>query len=62
MDKSTLIGFGSMLVGAILVVIGLLRIPVIPIVLIVIGGALGFGGYKIYENRRSDKPKDLNFG
>lgn len=62
MNKSILIGFGCMLVGAILVIIGLLRIPVISVILILIGGALGFTGYKIYENRRSDKPNDLNFG
>jgi len=51
-----------MLVGGALVVTGLLRIPVVPVVLILLGTALGFTGYKIYELRRSDKPNDLNYG
>ena len=51
-----------MLVGGALVVKGLTLIPGLPIVLILLGGALGFVGYRIYELRRSDKPNDLNFG
>ena len=61
-NKKLLIGVGCMLIGGSLVVTGLLRIPVVPIVLILMGGTLGFIGYKIYELRRSDIPNDLNFG
>ena len=62
MNKRILIGTACMLVGGALVVIGLLKIPIVPVVLILIGGALGFSGYKIYETRRSDKPQDLVYG
>ncbi len=49
MDKKMLIGIGGMLVGGVLVVGGLLQIPVLPVVLIVIGGALGYVGNKVYR-------------
>lgn len=61
-NKRLAIGTGCMLVGGALVVIGLLKIPIVPVVLVLVGGAIGFVGYKIYETRRSDKPNDLNFG
>ena len=60
--KVALIGIGAMLVGATLVVVGLLQIPVVPVVLILVGGAVGFVGYKIFENRKNAKPNDLYFG
>ncbi len=60
-NKRLLIGVGGMLVGAILVVAGLLRIPVVPVVLILMGGTIGFVCNGIYK-RRNDKPNDLNFG
>jgi hypothetical protein len=60
--KRTLVGLGAMLVGAILVVSGLLQIPVVPVVLILVGGVLGFIGYKIFENRGNTKPDDLVYG
>lgn len=62
MNKKVLIGTGRMLLGGILVVIGLLRIPVIPVVLILVGGALGFTGYRLFETRRSDRPDDMIYG
>lgn len=61
-NKRLLVGVGGMLVGGILVVAGLLRIPVVPVVLIILGGAVGFIGYKIYDLRGSDKPKGLEYG
>ena len=61
-NKRLLVGVGCMLVGATLVVTGLLRIPVVPIVLILMGGTIGFVGYKIYELRRGSIPSDLNLG
>ena len=61
-NKRLLVGIGCMLVGAVLVVTGLLGIPVVSVVKILIGGALGFVGYRIYERRRGGKPDDLNFG
>ena len=61
-NKRVLVGIGAMLLGGVLVVTGLLRIPVVPIVLILVGGAVGFGGYKIYETRRRGIPGDLELG
>ncbi len=61
-NKRLLIGLGSMLVGGVLVVVGLLKVPVVAAVLVLLGGTLGFVGYKIFENRRSDKPDDLVYG
>ena len=61
-NKRLLVGIGCMLVGGALVVTGLLRIPVLPIVLILIGGAVSFVGYTIFRSRRSDKPKGLEYG
>ena len=61
-NKRLLVGVGGMLVGGVLVVKGLTLIPGLPIVLILVGGALGFVGYKIFEKRGSNKPSDLNFG
>lgn len=61
-NKRLVVGVSCMLVGSALVVTGLLRIPVVPIVLILIGGAVGFVGYKIYELRRGSIPSDLNLG
>lgn len=60
--KVTLVGCGAMLVGAILVITGLLQIPVLPVTLILVGGALGFVGYKIFESRKNIKPDNLIFG
>ena len=51
LNKNLLIGLGCMLVGAALVIAGLSRLPAIPIVSIVMGGAVGFSGYKIFEKR-----------
>lgn len=61
-NKRLLVGVGCMLVGGALVVAGLLRIPVVPVVLVLVGGAVGFVGYKIFENRGSEVPKDLELG
>ena len=61
-NKRLLVGIGCMLVGGALVVTGLLRIPVIPVVLILIGGTLGFVGYRIFESKGTDIPRDLNLG
>ena len=61
-NKRVLIGVGCMLVGAALVVIGLLQIPILPVVLILVGVALGFTGYKIYETRRGGKPDGMEYG
>ncbi|MFX0084316.1 MAG: hypothetical protein ACFFAU_01480 [Candidatus Hodarchaeota archaeon] len=49
MDKNRLYGVGGMMVGGALVVTGLLQIPVLPVVLIVVGGAVGFIGYKFFN-------------
>lgn len=51
LNKNLLIGLGGMLIGGILVVKGLTMIPGLPIVLILVGGAIGFACYKIFENR-----------
>lgn len=59
--KRTLVAIGVMLVGGVLFVSGLLQIPVVPVVLILVGGALGFTGYKIFLSR-NNKPDDLIFG
>ena len=61
-NKRLAIGVGCMLVGGILVITGLLGIPVVSVVKVLIGGALGFVGYTIFEKRGSNKPDDLNFG
>ena len=61
-NKRLLVGIGCMLVGGALVVTGLLRIPVVPVVLIMIGGSIGFVGYKIFEARGGGIPSDLNLG
>jgi len=61
-NKRLLVGLGCMLVGGVLVVTGLLRVPVVPVVFILMGGSVGFVGYKIFESRRNDKPNDMNFG
>lgn len=61
-NKRLAIGVGCMLVGGALVITGLFRLPIVPIVLILIGGAVGFVGYKIYEARNGGKPNDMNFG
>lgn len=65
MDKKSkviLIGCGAMLLGGVLVVVGLLQIPIIPVVLILAGGGLGFLGYRVYKNKNNIKPEDLYFG
>lgn len=61
-NKKLAVGVGCMLVGGVLVVTGLLGIPVASVVKVLIGGAIGFVGYKVFESRRSNKPSDLNFG
>ena len=61
-NKRLLVGVGCMLVGGVLVITGLLGIPVASVVKVLLGGALGFVGYKIFEKRGSSKPNDLNFG
>lgn len=61
-NKRLLVGVVCMLTGGALVIIGLTQIPGLPIVLILVGGALGFVGYKIFKSRKSDKPNDLNYG
>lgn len=61
-NKRLLVGIGAMLVGGALFVTGLFRIPVVSIVLILMGGAIGFVGFYIYERRRGGKPNDLNYG
>lgn len=61
-NKRLLVGVGCMLVGGALFVTGLTQMPGLPIVLILIGGALGFVGYRIFESRRSDKPKGMEYG
>ena len=48
MDKNTLYGLAGMLVGGVIVVTGLLKIAVLPVLLILVGGAIGFAGYRIY--------------
>jgi len=62
MNKTFLIGLGCMLVGAISVVWGCLTIPVIAIVKIVVGGAVGFVGYKIFSSPEAKKPSGLDYG
>ena len=49
MDKNMLIGVGGMLVGGALVVVGLLKIAIVPVILILIGGAVGFTAYKVFK-------------
>ena len=61
-NKRLAVGVGAMLVGGALVVIGLLQIPPVPVILILIGGAIGFVGYKIFERRRGEIPSELNLG
>lgn len=61
-NKRLLIGVGCMLTGGALVITGLTQIPGLPIVLILVGGALGFVGYKIFEKRRGNIPSDLELG
>lgn len=61
-NKRLLVGVGCMLVGGALVVAGLARLPGLPIVLILMGGALGFIGYRIYEKRNGGKPKGMEYG
>lgn len=61
-NKRVIVGICCMLVGGILIVIGLVQIPIVARVLILIGGTVGFIGYRIYELRRNNRPKDLNFG
>jgi len=62
LGKRLLVGVGSMLVGAVLVVVGLIQIPVIAKVLILLGGTVGFVGYRIYEQRGKDKPDGMIYG
>lgn len=61
-NKRLAVGVGCMLVGGALVITGLVKLPVVPFLLILTGGAVGFIGYKIYELRKSGKPNDMNFG
>ena len=61
-NKRLLVGVGCMLVGGILVVTGLLGIPGASVVKILLGGAIGFVGYVIFEKRRGYIPSDLNLG
>ena len=64
-NKRLAIGGGCMLLGGILVVTGLLRIPVVPVVLILMGGTIGFVGNRIYKKRNDKpegKPEGMNFG
>ncbi len=49
MDKNMIYGVGGMLVGGSLVIGGLLQIHVLPVVLILVGGTIGFVGYKFYN-------------
>lgn len=51
LNKALYVGLGTMLVGGILVVVGLLNVPKVAAVEILLGVALGFAGYKIFEKR-----------
>ena len=51
LNKALLIGLSCMLIGVALVITGLSKLAIVPIVLIVMGGAIGFSGYKIFEQR-----------
>lgn len=61
MNKQGLIGIAGMFVGGVLVIVGLLNIPVMSVVLIVLGGAVGFTGHYFYDHKNTEY-KDLNFG
>jgi len=50
-NKALCIGLGMMLVGGILVVVGLLNVPKMAVVEVLLGGAVGFVGYKIFGQR-----------
>jgi len=50
-NKALCIGLGMMLVGGILVVVGLLNVPKMAAVEVLLGGAVGFVGYKIFGQR-----------
>lgn len=65
MDKKTkvvLVGLGAMVVGGILVVVGLLQVPTLAKVLILVGGGVGFVGYKIYDKRNQIAENNVYFG
>ena len=51
LKKALYVGLGAMLVGGILVVVGLLNVPKVAVVQILLGGAIGFAGYTIFEKR-----------
>ena len=51
--KKEIISIGGMLLGGALVVIGLLKISIVPVILILVGGAIGFTSYKIFKDEIS---------
>ena len=51
LKKVLYVGLGTMLIGGILVVVGLLNVPKVAAIEDLLGGALGFVGYQIFEKR-----------
>lgn len=49
MEKNKLYGGIAMGVGAILVIVGLAKIPAVVAGVIAVGLIVGFGGYKVYN-------------
>lgn len=62
-NKVTLISIIAMIIGAVLVISGLVQVPTVAKVLVILGVVSGFCGYKLYENRdKYDKIEDLFYG
>ena len=61
-NKRLIIAVACILGGGLGVITGLLDVPKIAVIKVLVGSAVGFVGYYMYERRRSGKPKDMKYG